>query len=78
MTEAPPIEIERLVELDERTSHGLTVRLLWDPETDDVFVECSEADGAATFRRPDASDALDAFRHPFAYPELEVDVVGRS
>ena len=56
--------IER--ELDHRNGDGIDVRLLWDPATNRVVV--AVADELGGFRiTVDATDALDAIRHPYAY-----------
>ncbi len=56
--------IER--ELDHRNADGIDVTLLWDPRTDCVAV--AVVDDNESFRiAVDAGEALDAFRHPYAY-----------
>jgi hypothetical protein len=56
--------IER--ELDHRNADGIDVTLLWDPRTDSVVV--AVVDDNESFRiAVDGSEALDAFRHPYAY-----------
>jgi hypothetical protein len=56
--------IER--ELDHRSADGIDVTLLWDPWTDSVMV--AVVDDNESFRiAVDASEALEAFRHPYAY-----------
>ena len=56
--------IER--ELDHRNADGIDVTLLWDPGTDRVVV--AVVDDNESFRiGVDAGEALDAFRHPYAY-----------
>jgi len=56
--------IER--ELDHRNAEGIDVTLLWDPRTDSVVV--AVVDDNESFRiAVDASEALEAFRHPYAY-----------
>jgi hypothetical protein len=55
-------------ELGHRTGDGLDITLFWNSETNDVFVVVEdERDGKAFKLDVDAADALDAFRHPFAY-----------
>jgi hypothetical protein len=56
--------IER--ELAHRNADGIDVALLWDPRTDSVVV--AVVDDSESFRiAVDADEALDAFRHPYAY-----------
>ena len=53
-------------ELDHRGGDGIEVRLLWKPDTNRVVV--AVVDERESFRiTVHASDALDAFRHPYAY-----------
>jgi hypothetical protein len=54
-------------ELAQRTSDGLTVRLLWDG-AEKVYLQLWDAknESADEFRVPSES-ALDAFEHPFRY-----------
>ncbi len=55
-------------ELDHRANDGFDVRLLWDPETDRVFVTVDDQRHRDSFALVvDATDALEAFHHPFAY-----------
>ena len=64
------IESSGMRELDRRSGDGIDVSLLWDPSTDGVFVAVRDARTGSEFRiRVDAADALDAFRHPYAYDE---------
>jgi hypothetical protein len=56
--------IER--ELDHRNADGIDVTLLWDPQTDSVVVAVVD-DNESIRIAVDASEALDAFRHPYAY-----------
>jgi hypothetical protein len=55
-------------ELDHRTSDGIDVRLLWNADTNRVWiaVEDQRLGGSQTFAVDDA-EALSAFRHPYAY-----------
>ena len=55
-------------ELDHRNSDGIDVRLLWDAQTNRVWiaVEDERLGGSQTFAVDDA-EALAAFRHPYAY-----------
>ena len=55
-------------ELDSRVQEGLEVTLFWDPGANRVFVVVADACADEWFRVDvDAADALDAFRHPYAY-----------
>ncbi len=59
-------------ELDRRSGDGIDVRLLLDPDTNRVVV--AVVDQRGRFRMTvDASDALDAFRHPYAYDDRPGD-----
>ncbi len=61
-TDRPPIE------LDSRTQDGVEVSLLWQPETDVVIVDVTDERVGQRFQLVvDAEEALDVFRHPFAY-----------
>ncbi len=55
-------------ELDERTGDGFRVTLLWSEYTGAVFV-CVEHDltNEGFHFAVDPADALEAFRHPYAY-----------
>ena len=74
-----------LVELAERSSDGVAVRLLWSRETGEVVLEVVDDRCGASFELEVPGDrALDAFRHPFVYvssPGARVvapDVVGAA
>ena len=56
------------VELDTRRGDGLTVTLEWDRDTGQtqIVLDDRRADGLIAFGVP-ASNAGDAFRHPFRY-----------
>jgi hypothetical protein len=55
-------------ELDQRTNDGITVTLLWNAETNRVFVSVIEPRHGASFEfAVAAADAADAFHHPYAY-----------
>jgi hypothetical protein len=57
-------------ELDRRRSEGIAVTLLWDPQTNRVFLTVEDERGGSSFEVDvAAADALDAFHHPFAYAE---------
>lgn len=60
-----------LRELDHRRHDGIDVSLLWDAETNAIFVSVIDERGGASFRiQPPPSRALDAFRHPFVFAPL--------
>ena len=64
------VESGGMRELDRRSGDGIEVTLLWDPSTDGVLVAVADARTGREFRiRVDAADALDAFRHPYAYDD---------
>jgi hypothetical protein len=71
-----------LRELDQRTCHGLTVMLEWDPDTDRVSIRCEDdhAPNQAPICYPvKPCDARRAFLHPFAYaPELRPQGFGSA
>jgi len=55
-------------ELDHRTSDGIDVTLLWSAETDRVWIDVRDGRAGSSFRLDvDPGEALDAFRHPYAY-----------
>ncbi len=57
-------------ELDRRSSDGIDVQLLWHPRTNQLFVAVDDARGGESFElEVDGADALDAFRHPYAYAD---------
>jgi hypothetical protein len=56
------------IELDSRTQDGFQVSLLWQPGTDVVLVEVDDERAGQRFQLVvDGAEALDVFRHPFAY-----------
>jgi hypothetical protein len=64
------IEEAPVRELSHRRGDGIDVTLLWNAETNGVFLAVVDERLGETFElavRP--SDALDAFRHPYAYAE---------
>ena len=66
MITAPPAIVAR--ELDRRTNDGIDVRLLWNPQTDRVSVAIDDDRSGESFHfEVSAADALEAFRHPYAY-----------
>ncbi len=57
-----------LRELDRRSNDGIDVALLWNPRTNRLLVTVADARRGDAFEvKVDAADALDAFRHPYAY-----------
>ena len=55
-------------ELDHRAGDGVDVRLLWSPQTNQVWVAVVDTRDEESFElEVHPADALDAFRHPFAY-----------
>jgi hypothetical protein len=55
-------------ELDHRTSDDIEVRLLWNSRTNQVFVAVADLrSGELLEVTVRGDDALDAFRHPYAY-----------
>ena len=62
------IEDNGVRELDRRDGDGLEVTLLWCERTGDVLVCVEDSYAEIGFHfAVDRSDALDAFRHPYAY-----------
>ena len=65
-------------ELDQRTNYGVTVTLLWNADTNRVFVSVVEQRRGVSFEfAVPAADAADAFHHPYAYaaPDQERDAL---
>jgi hypothetical protein len=55
-------------ELDRRSSDGIDVQLLWHPRTNRLFVAVADSRSREAFElEVDGADALDVFRHPYAY-----------
>jgi hypothetical protein len=55
-------------ELDQRHNDGIAVTLLWNQETNRVFVSVVDARKGVSFEFEVAgADAADAFHHPYAY-----------
>ena len=55
-------------ELDARTTGGVDVRLLWQETSNSVCVQVLDRRTGDEFLvGVDGADALDAFKHPFAY-----------
>ena len=65
---------EMLRELDHRGGNGIDVTLLWDAEDDKTYVFVDDDRSGQSLRIVvDGADALDAFRHPYAYALYEVE-----
>ena len=61
-------------ELDRRTNDGIDVALLWNPRTNQLFVAVEDERLGRSFElEVEAADALDAFRHPYAYANRDYD-----
>jgi hypothetical protein len=55
-------------ELDHRAGDGVDVRLLWSPESNRIVLRVIDWRSEEEFELAvPPADALDAFRHPFAY-----------
>jgi hypothetical protein len=55
-------------ELDHRESDGVSVTLLWYEDSNRVTIHVVDSDSGEEFELEVAGrDALDAFRHPYAY-----------
>lgn len=55
-------------ELDHRTSDGIDVRLLWSPRSGGVWIDVRDQRlGGSFVLEIEPSEALAAFRHPYAY-----------
>lgn len=55
-------------ELDHRNNDGIDVALFWAPRTNRIFVAVEDERHGDAFKFDvDAADALEAFRHPYAY-----------
>ncbi|MGZ4400649.1 MAG: hypothetical protein ACXVYM_07235 [Gaiellaceae bacterium] len=58
----------RLRELDARAADGLEVSLLWSPESNQLAVlVVDEQHGEEFALEVSAGEAMDVFRHPYAY-----------
>jgi hypothetical protein len=65
-TTAPKIRSMR--ELAHRSNDGIDVTLFWHSDTDELTVcVCDQRRGAYFELEPEASDALDAFYHPYSH-----------
>ncbi len=59
-----------LKELDSRTGEGYEVSLLWSPESDQLaVVVVDEAGGEEFAMEVGPREAMEVFRHPFAYAD---------
>jgi hypothetical protein len=59
---------KRTRELDYRSTDGLEVALLWQPETNRISVKVFDAKTGDDFDlEVDPAEATDAFHHPYAY-----------
>jgi hypothetical protein len=64
----PHIDQPELRELDHRSGDGFDVTLLWSSQTGKIFVAVEDARTNEAFHiTVDPQDALEAFRHPYAY-----------
>ncbi len=55
-------------ELDSRSSDGIDVRLLWNSMTNKISVAVKDSRAGKAFElEVDGTEALDAFRHPYAF-----------
>jgi hypothetical protein len=71
---APATEHTTLRELDHRGGDGIDVSLLWNAKDDTTFVFVDDERSGRRLRiAVDGANALDAFRHPYAYALLEVE-----
>ena len=63
-----------LRELDDRSNEGIDVALLWNPQTNRVWVSVVDGRrGDAFVLDVDPSDALDAYHHPYAYADRSAE-----
>lgn len=61
-------------ELDSRSNDDIHVTLLWDPQADRVFLTLVDRRLHQAFEIDvDPADALDAFRHPYAYAAIGIE-----
>ncbi len=61
-------------ELDHRSSNGIEVTLLWSRRTNRVWISVADDRRDHAFELDvDPSDALDAFHHPYAYADVDLD-----
>lgn len=64
-----PDTLLTLRELDERTTDGIQVRLLWSPHGDRIWVAVVDTRSGESFclQARDGDHPLELFHHPFAY-----------
>jgi len=63
-----PTQRTELRELDRRTHNGIDGSLLWNPRTEGVSVAVTDTRGGGSIEfGVEPGDALEAFRHPYAY-----------
>ena len=58
-------------ELAHRRADGIEVTLLWNTETEGVFVSVAEQEGNTLEFQVPPAQALDAFHHPYAYAAFD-------
>lgn len=59
-------------ELDRRSNDGIDVAVLWNPRTNQVSVAVDDDRLGESFELEiDPANALDAFRHPYAYRQWD-------
>jgi len=64
-------KIRSMRELAHRSNDGIDVTLFWHRNTDELTVcVCDQRRGAYFEIEPEASEALDAFYHPYSYASL--------
>ena len=62
------IDHSEVRELDQRSGDGFEVTLLWSERTGSVYVSVEDSREGGSFQfAVDPAEALDAFRHPYAY-----------
>jgi hypothetical protein len=67
--------MDRVLELDGRVAAGIEVSLLWRPRTNALAVLVRNEAESELFAVPvEAGEALDVFRHPYAYRHRGDDV----
>ena len=68
----PGTSTSAIRELDQRTSDGISGKLLWNARIDRVFGSVFEQRHGMSFEfEVEAADALDAFHHPYADAERD-------
>jgi len=89
-TQEAEMASKQTLELDVRSTDGLEVTLLWQPETNELTVSVYDSKSGDDFDIEVApAEATDAFHHPYAYaasrgvhfvagtrtPEIEIEAV---